>query len=90
MKLLNLFSQEVDFLEATRAPVDTDGARPSSGSLEKELSEIRTLWLSPAIKESDVVSTSLHMLNDTLNLPMFISIGSSLGRDRPCKYEWHQ
>lgn len=56
MKLLNLFSREVDFVTESHAPLDTDGAPPSRGSFEKEVSEMLGLWVNPAIKLSDIVS----------------------------------
>jgi linoleate 10R-lipoxygenase len=60
MKLLNLFTQGVDFVAETRAPLDTDGAPPSNGSFEKQVSEMLELWVHPAVKLSDLVSFNMH------------------------------
>jgi linoleate 10R-lipoxygenase len=56
MKLLNQFTQAVDFVTEEHAPLDTDGAHPLYGSFNKEVSEALELWSDPSVKLSDLVS----------------------------------
>ena len=48
--------KRVDFIAESRAPVDTDGARPQSHIFEKEVTEIHELLVKPAFQLSDLVS----------------------------------
>jgi linoleate 10R-lipoxygenase len=49
--------KRVDFIADSRAPLDTDGARPQSHIFEKTVTEIHELIVKPAFQLSDLVSS---------------------------------
>jgi linoleate 10R-lipoxygenase len=55
MNILNQLTQAVDLVTEEHAPLDTDGAQPSHGSFNKEVSKTLELWSNPAVKPSDLV-----------------------------------
>ncbi|KAF8958408.1 heme peroxidase [Flammula alnicola] len=52
--LIRRISQRIDRYSESRAPLDTDGARPQSGVYEKEVTEIHTLIVNPPVTLSDL------------------------------------
>lgn len=54
MSLLRRFSQRIDRISDSHAPVDTDGARPQSGLFEKEVMELYESVTSPAFTLTDL------------------------------------
>lgn len=53
--LLRRFSQRIDRISESNAPLNTDGARPQSGLFEKEMKEFCELVAHPAFTLTDVV-----------------------------------
>jgi len=53
--LLRRFSQRIDRISESNAPLNTDGARPQSGLFEKEVMEFYDLVTHPTFTLSDVV-----------------------------------
>uniref|UniRef100_A0A7G1PUP4 Dioxygenase n=1 Tax=Tricholoma matsutake TaxID=40145 RepID=A0A7G1PUP4_TRIMT len=54
MNILNHFTQAVDFVTESHAPLDTDAACPESDESFKKVSETLELWSHPAVKISDL------------------------------------
>jgi len=54
--LFRRFSQRIDYIKESRAPLNTDGARPQSGVFEKGVTELFDSLSNPAFTLTDLVS----------------------------------
>ena len=53
--LVRRFSRRVDYVAATRAPLNTDGAHPNNNTLEKRLADLQELAATPSFTPSEVL-----------------------------------
>lgn len=58
MSLFGTFARRIDLLNASRAPLDTDGARPETHAAEKRLVWLGQLFKKPVLTPLDVVCHS--------------------------------
>jgi hypothetical protein len=54
--IIRRFSRSIDYIKESRAPLNTDGARPQSGLFEKEVTELFDSLTNPAFTLTDLVS----------------------------------
>lgn len=56
--ILRKFTQQLDYIKQSNAPLDTYGGRPETGVYEKKLADISDLIRKPAIGIDDLVCLS--------------------------------